>query len=78
MGFALACAMVVGAVQRRLDDQPLGGRQWQASALSRLLMLGFELAIGRARGFGWARIVAEFDPHQDRAVLFGAALRRQP
>jgi hypothetical protein len=48
--------------------------QWQAGLLWLLLMLGFELAIGRARGFGWERIAAEFDPRQGGLMLFGLVL----
>ena len=76
LGFAIGCALVIvvawatsgwlGAATRRT--------QLQAGALWLLLMLGLELAVGRARGFGWARIAAEFDPRQDGWMLFGLLL----
>jgi hypothetical protein len=48
--------------------------QWQAGLLWLLLMLGFEVLIGRARGFGWQRIAAEFDPRQGGWMIFGLLL----
>ncbi len=48
--------------------------QLQVGALWLLLMLGFEVLIGRARGFGWERIAAEFDPRQGGLMLFGLLL----
>ena len=76
LGFALGSVLVVAvawATSRWLGaatraEQLLAGLMWL------LLMLGFELAIGRARGFGWARIAAEFDPRQGGFMLFGLLL----
>ena len=76
LGFAVGCALVIAvawATSRWLGATTRSA-QWQAGALWLLLMLGFELAIGRARGFGWARIAAEFDPRQDGWMLFGLLL----
>ena len=53
---AWATSRWLGATTRAA--QLLAGLLWL------LLMLGFELAIGRARGFGWQRIGAEFDPRR--------------
>ena len=76
LGFAVGSLLVVavawatsgwlGAATRRA--------QLQAGALWLLLMLGFELLVGRARGFGWERITAEFDPRQGGLMLFGLLL----
>jgi hypothetical protein len=76
LGFAVGSALVLavawatsrwlGAVTRRA--------QWQAGLLWLLLMLAFELLIGRAQGFGWERIAAEFDPRQGGLMLFGLLL----
>jgi hypothetical protein len=76
LGFAIGCVIVVGTAWA--TSRWLGARtrsaQLQAGALWLLLMLGFELAIGRARGFGWQRIAAEFDPRQGGLMLFGLLL----
>lgn len=43
-----------------------------AGALWVVLMLGFEMVIGRTVfGFGWDRIAAEFDPSRGGLLLFG-------
>jgi hypothetical protein len=76
LGFAVGSALVVAvawSTSRWLDAATLAA-QLQAGLLWLLLMLGFELAIGRARGFGWARIAAEFDPRQGGFMLFGLLL----
>ena len=76
LGFAFGCVIVVGTAwaTSRWLGAATRRRQWQAGLLWLLLMLGFELAIGRARGFGWARIAAEFDPRQGGLMLFGLLL----
>jgi len=76
LGFAIGCALVLAvawATSRWLGAATRAA-QWQAGLLWLLLMLGFELAIGRARGFGWERIAAEFDPRQGGLMLFGLLL----
>jgi len=76
LGFAVGCVLVIAvawATSRWLGASTRSAH-WQAGALWLLLMLGFELAIGRARGFGWARIAAEFDPRQGGLMLFGLLL----
>jgi len=76
LGFVLGSVLVLAvawATSRWLDAATRAA-QLQAGALWLLLMLGFELAIGRARGFGWARIAAEFDPGQGGFMLFGLLL----
>lgn len=76
LGFAIGSALVivVAWLTSRWLDARTRAAQWQAGLLWLLLMLGFELAIGRARGFGWARIAAEFDPRQGGLMLFGLLL----
>jgi len=37
-------------------------------------MLGFEIALGRARGFGWQRIGADYDVSQGGLMGFGLLL----
>jgi len=76
LGFVVGCVLVMavawatshwlGAATRRA--------QLQVGALWLLLMLGFELLIGRAQGFGWERIAAAFDPRQGGLMLFGLLL----
>lgn len=76
LGFAIGCALVLAvawATSRWLGAATRAA-QWQAGLLWLLLMLGFELAIGRARGFGWERIAAEFDPRQGGLMLVGLLL----
>ena len=76
LGFAVGSALVLAvawATSRWLGAGHARA-QLQAGALWLLLMLGFELAIGRARGFGWERIAAEFDPRQGGLMLFGLLL----
>jgi hypothetical protein len=76
LGFVLGSALVLAvawATSRWLGAATRAA-QWQAGLLWLLLMLGFELAIGRARGFGWERIAAEFDPRQGGLMLFGLLL----
>jgi len=76
LGFAVGSALVVvvaWVTSRWLGAATLAA-QLQAGLLWLLLMLGFELAIGRARGFGWARIAAEFDPRQGGFMLSGLLL----
>jgi hypothetical protein len=76
LGFAIGSALVivVAWLTSRWLEARTRAAQWQAGLLWLLLMLGFELAIGRARGFGWARIAAEFDPRQGGFMLFGLLL----
>lgn len=76
LGFAIGSALVIlvaWATSRWLGAATRAA-QWQAGLLWLLLMPGFELAVGRARGFGWARIAAEFDPRQGGLMLFGLLL----
>jgi len=76
LGFAIGCLLVLAvawATSRWLGAATRAA-QWQAGLLWLLLMLGFELAVGRARGFGWERIAAEFDPRQGGLMLFGLLL----
>ena len=76
LGFAIGCVLVIAVAWAtgRWLGAATRSAQWQAGALWLLLMLGFELAIGRARGFGWARIAAEFDPRHGGLMLFGLLL----
>lgn len=76
IGFAVGSALVLATAL--LCSRWLGARtraaQVKTGALWLLLMLGFELVIGRLRGFGWARIAAEFDPRQGGTMLAGLLL----
>ncbi|MGL6111668.1 MAG: hypothetical protein ACRC2B_16375 [Rubrivivax sp.] len=76
LGFAVASALVVAVawLTSRWLDASTRAAQLKAGLLWLLLMLGFELAIGRSRGFGWDRIAAEFDPRQGGFMLFGLLL----
>jgi len=74
IGFVVGSLLVIGVAWA--TSRWLGANSRAAllgvGALWALLMLGFELSLGRARGFGWARIGAEFDPSQ--GGLMGIAL----
>jgi hypothetical protein len=76
LGFAVGSALVLAVAWA--SSPWLGARtrraQLQAGALWLLLMLGLELGVGRARGFGWERMAAEFDPRQGGLMLFGLLL----
>jgi hypothetical protein len=76
LGFAVGCVLVLAvawATSRWLDAATRRA-QLRVGALWLLLMLGFELLIGRAQGFGWERIAAAFDPRQGGLMLFGLLL----
>jgi hypothetical protein len=76
IGFMVGSALVLAVAV--LCSRWLGARtpaaQFKTGLLWMLLMLGFELLIGRLRGFGWARIAAEFDPSQGGPMLLGLLL----
>ena len=76
IGFVVGSALVLAVAV--LCSRWLGARTpaaWaKTGALWLLLMLGFELMIGRLRGFDWARIAAEFDPRQGGPMLAGLLL----
>jgi hypothetical protein len=76
LGFAVGSVLVVAVawVTSRWLGAATRAGQLLAGLMWLLLMLGFELAIGRARGFGWARIAAEFDPRQGGFMLCGLLL----
>lgn len=76
IGFAVGCLIVLGiawATSRWLGARSAAA-QWRVGLLWAALMLGFEVAIGRAQGFGWARIAAEFDPSRGGPMGFGLLL----
>jgi hypothetical protein len=76
LGFGVGCALVLAVA--RLSRRWLGATtrraQLQAGALWLACMLGFELLVGRARGFDWSRIGAEFDPAQGGLMGVGLLL----
>ena len=76
IGFVVGCIIVLGIAT--LASRWLGARstaqRWQVGTLWCALMAGFEVLIGRARGFDAARIAAEFDPAQGGLMLFGLLL----
>jgi hypothetical protein len=76
IGFVVASAGVI--VVAWMTSGWLGATtrasQLKVGLLWLLLMLGFELAVGRLRGFSWQRIGAEFDPLQGGLMAIGLAL----
>jgi hypothetical protein len=73
VGFVVGAGIVLGIAwsTSRWLGATTRGAQLQVGALWLVLLLGFEVAIGRARGFDWPHIAAEFDPSQGRLMLFG-------
>jgi len=76
LGFAVGSALVLAVAWATSPwlDARTRRPQLLAGALWLLLILGLELGVGRARGFGWERIAAEFDPRQGGLMLFGLLL----
>lgn len=76
IGFAVGSvlALVVAWATSRWLGAATRAAQLRAGVLWMLLMLGFELAIGWARGLGWQRIGAEFDPLSGGWMGFGLVL----
>ena len=76
LGFAVGSVLVLAVTwdTSRWLGAATRAAQLQTGALWLLLMLGLELLVGRARGFGWERIAAEFDPRQGGLMLFGLLL----
>lgn len=76
IGFVVACALVVAVawMTSRWLGATTRAAQLKVGLLWLLLMFGFEVAVGRARGFSWQRIGAAFDPSQGGLMLFGLAL----
>jgi hypothetical protein len=76
IGFVVASVLVVAVAW--LSSRWLGATthaaQLKVGLLWLLLMFGFELAVGRARGYDWPRIGAAFDPAQGGLMIFGLAL----
>jgi hypothetical protein len=76
MGFIVASALVIAVAwwSSRWLGATSRAAQLKVGLLWLLLMFGFELAVGRARGFSWPRIGAAFDPSQGGLMLVGLAL----
>lgn len=76
VGFLLGCAIVLGiaAAASRWLGARSATQRWQVGLLWCVLMAGFEIAIGLARGFDAARIGAEFNPAQGGLMAFGLLL----
>ena len=76
VGFVVGSLLVIGVAWAMSRWLGAAGRAEQlgVGALWALLMLGFELALGLARGYGWPRIGAEFDPSQGGLMGFGLLL----
>lgn len=73
LGFVVGAALVLAVA---VWTQPwlvarTRGAQLGVGVLWLGLMLAFELLLGRAQGFSWQRIGAEFDPSQGGLMLFG-------
>lgn len=49
-------------------------RQLGVGGLWLVVMLGFELGLGRALGVSWTRLAADYDPRQGGLMLFGMAV----
>jgi hypothetical protein len=76
IGFAVGCVLVLGVAwgTARWLGAATRGAQLKVGVLWLALMLAFEIALGRAQGFSWQRIGAEFDPAQGGLMLFGLLL----
>jgi hypothetical protein len=76
IGFFVGCLLVVGVAwwTSRWLGTTTRAAQWQVGALWLALMLAFEIALGRARGFSWQRIGADYDPTRGGLMLFGLLL----
>ncbi len=76
IGFVVGSALVVGVAW--LTSRWLGAgthaAQLGVGALWLVLMLGFEIALGLARGLGWQRIGADYDLSQGGLMGFGLLL----
>lgn len=73
MGFFASVGMILliaTASAHWMDVRGWRG-QLQAGAIWVVLMVGFEIAIGRAQGFGWERIAAEYDPRAGGWMILG-------
>lgn len=76
VGFAVGCAVILGVATlcsdwlnaRSAGARRLVGGFWAA------LTLGFEAALTFARGLGWDRFAADYDPRRGGLMLFGMAL----
>ncbi len=76
IGFVVASVLVVAVawLSSRWLSATTHAAQLKVGLLWLLLMFGFELAVGRARGYDWPRIGAAFDPAQGGLMIFGLAL----
>jgi hypothetical protein len=63
LGVAWLTIRWIGAPDRRA--------LWVVGVLWVLLMLGFELGLGRALGMSWSRLAADYDPRQGGLMAFG-------
>jgi len=59
---ALAIIFGVALLTARWLGAPGGRRRLAVGAIWLVLMVGFDVAVGRAVGFSWERIAADFDP----------------
>ena len=64
---AIATLATRGGTRSRRDRLGIG-------ALWLVVMLAFELGLGRALGTSWARLFADYDPRQGGFMLFGMAV----
>ena len=76
LGFVVGCIIILGiavlaAPWLRADTRV---QQWRIGAFWTLLMLGFEVGIGLARGMSPARILADYDPSAGGLMLVGVAV----
>ena len=73
LGFVIACALilVIAWLTARWLDARTRAAQWSAGAVWVVLMFAFEIGIGLLQGFGWPRIMQEFDPRQGGLMALG-------
>jgi hypothetical protein len=73
VGFVVGAGIVLGIAwsMSRWLGAATRSAQLKVGASWLMLLLGFEIVVGRARGLGWPRIAAEFDPLQGGLMCFG-------
>jgi hypothetical protein len=65
--FAIACLCIRWIGARTVGQQFRTGLAWTA------LMLAFEIAFGTALGYGWQRILSDYDPARGGFLIAGLA-----
>ena len=75
LGIPIACAIVFLIALGTLRWISVATREMQLAvgAWWAVLTLGFELALGRARGLSWSRILSDYDPTRGGFMILGLA-----